>query len=79
MELVKPGETMSLVNASGGKIGHYGERKVELLTEDRVILEIFMAININFIEIIEGFAKTQNSQSLFQQHIKKSGYDYHGN
>jgi len=34
MEAVKPGETLNLVNASGGKIGHYGERKVALQTED---------------------------------------------
>ena len=34
MEVVKPGETLNLVNASGGKIGHYGERKVALQTED---------------------------------------------
>jgi len=34
METVKPGNTLNLVNASGGKIGHYGERKVALQTED---------------------------------------------
>ena len=34
MEPVKPGEMLNLVNASGGKIGHYGERKVALQTED---------------------------------------------
>ena len=34
MEPVRPGEMLNLVNASGGKIGHYGERKVALQTED---------------------------------------------
>ena len=34
METVKPGNALNLVNASGGKIGHYGERKVALQTED---------------------------------------------
>ena len=34
MEPVKPGQKMNLVNASGGTIGHYGERKVALQTED---------------------------------------------
>ena len=34
MEPVRSGEMLNLVNASGGKIGHYGDRKVALQTED---------------------------------------------
>jgi hypothetical protein len=34
MEPVKPEKKLNLVNASGGPIGHYGERKVALQTED---------------------------------------------
>ena len=34
LDPVKPGKEMRLINASGGKIGHHGERKVALRTED---------------------------------------------
>ena len=34
MEPVKPERKLNLVNASGGLIDHYGERKVALQTED---------------------------------------------
>ena len=34
MESVKPEQKLNLVNASGGTLGHYRERKVALQTED---------------------------------------------
>ena len=34
MEPVKPGEKLSLANASGGPLGHYRGRKVAMQTED---------------------------------------------
>ena len=34
LDPVKPGEELRLVNASGGQIAHYGERKVALKAED---------------------------------------------
>lgn len=46
-----------------------------MLTEDRVILKISMAVNFDLSEVIEGFAKTQNSQPQFQQYKKKCWYD----
>ena len=38
LDPVKPGKEMKLINASGGRIGHHGERKVALRTDDNRLI-----------------------------------------
>ena len=48
LDPVKPGKQLRLVNASGGKINHYGERKVAMRTGsgDRLIGLLFQVCDV---------------------------------